>query len=107
MLAGREGVARTAVAAFGPRRRVCLETRGMHERAMSGPPFMTFDRVCTSYKGRSGSQDNIQAVLIFATGLKITEGGTQSNNKIAELANDGHGEHRASREAVDGADCGR
>ena len=30
------------------------------------------------YKGRSALQINIQAVLIFATGLKITEGGTQS-----------------------------
>ena len=41
------------------------------------PPFVIFDRVRTSYKGRSALQDNIQAVLIFATGLKITEGGTQ------------------------------
>ena len=71
------------------------------------PPFVILIRVRASYKGRSGLQDDIQAVLIFATGLKITKGGTQSKNKIAELANDGHGEHRASREAEDGADCGR
>ena len=29
-------------------------------------------------------------MLAFATGLKIAEGGTQSNNNIVELANDGH-----------------
>ena len=42
------------------------------------PPFVILIRVRASYKGRSGLQDDIQAVLIFATGLKITEGGTQS-----------------------------
>ena len=42
------------------------------------PPFVIFDRVRTSYKGRSALQENIQAVLILATGLKVTEGGTQS-----------------------------
>ena len=36
VLAGREEVARSAVAAFVTRRRVCLETRRMHERALSG-----------------------------------------------------------------------
>ena len=41
------------------------------------PPFKVFDRVCTSYKGRSGSQDSIQVVLIFATTLKWKEGGVQ------------------------------
>ena len=35
VLASRGGVARSAVAAFVPRRRVCLETRGMHEWALS------------------------------------------------------------------------
>ena len=59
------------------------------------PPIVIFDRVRTSYEGHSGLQDSIQAVLIFTTGLKIVEGGTQSNNNIVELANDHHGEHRA------------
>ena len=59
------------------------------------PRFGIIDRVPASYKGRSGLQDSIQAVHIFATGLEITEVGTQSNNNIVELANDGHGEHWA------------
>ena len=29
------------------------------------------------------------------------------STNFAELANEGHGEHRASREAGDGAHCGR
>ena len=36
VLAGRGRVARNAVAAFVPRRRLCLKTRGMHERTLSG-----------------------------------------------------------------------
>ena len=52
-------------------------------------------------------QDIIQAVHIFATWLKITEGGTQSNNNTVELANDGHGEHWAKHEGGDGAHCDR
>ena len=68
---------------------------------------MILDRVCTSYKGRSGSQDMIQAVLIFATTLKLTEGAAQSEHHRYRAANDGYGEHRAPREAGDGAGCGR
>ena len=37
VLANKGRVARGAVAAVVPRRRVCLETRGMHEWALSGP----------------------------------------------------------------------
>ena len=59
------------------------------------PPFGIFYRGRASYKGILGPQDNIQAGLIFATGLKNTEGSTQSKNNMAELANDGHGKHRA------------
>ena len=36
VLADRGGVARSAVAAFVPRRPVCLETRGMQKRALPG-----------------------------------------------------------------------
>ena len=36
MLAGRGGVARSAVAVFVARRRVCLETQGKHEWALPG-----------------------------------------------------------------------
>ena len=53
----------------------------MHERALSGPPFMTFHRVRMNYKGRSGLQDNIQAVLIFATTLIVKEGAVQFEHK--------------------------
>ena len=52
-------------------------------------------------------QDKIQAVLILATTLKLKEGAPSLSTNTVELANDGHGEHRASREAGDGADCGR
>ena len=49
-------------------------------------------------------QDKIQAALIFATRLR--EPRSLSKNTV-ELANEGHGEHRASREAGDGAQYGR
>ena len=62
VLAGTGGVARSAVAAFVPRRRVGLETRGNN----------SIENIRV-YKGRSGSPDKIQAVLILATELKITE----------------------------------
>ena len=74
---GRGAVTRSAVAAFVPRHRVCHETRRMHERALFGPPFMTCGRACTSHKGRSGSQRNIYAVLIFATTLTLKKGAVQ------------------------------
>ena len=38
------------------------------------PPFVIFDRV-----RRSGLQDNVQAVLIFATTLRLKEGAAQSD----------------------------
>ena len=43
------------------------------------------------------------SVLILATTLKLKEGAPSLNTNTAELANDGHGEQRASREACDGA----
>ena len=53
-------------------------------------------------------QNKIQAVLIFASKLNFTEREHRSlSTKIVELANERHGEHRASREARDGAHCGR
>ena len=68
---------------------------------------MILDRICTRYKGRSKLQDNIEAVLILATTLKLKEGAPSLSTDTVELANDGHGKHSASREAGDGADCGR
>ena len=80
----------------------------MHERALSGLNFIIWDRVCTRCKGRLKLQDiNIQPVLILATALKLKEGAPSLSNNTVELANDGHGEHRTSREAGDGANCGR
>ena len=45
--------------------------------------------------------------LFLRRGLKLKERGTQSEHNIVEPANDGHGEHRASREVGDRAHCGR
>ena len=43
------GGGRSAVAVFVARRRVCLETRGKHERALSvKPPCVGSDMICTS-----------------------------------------------------------
>ena len=73
VLASRGGVERSAVAAFVPRRRVCLETRGKHEWALSDLHLLNSIEYVRVYQGISGLQGKIQAVLIFATGLKITE----------------------------------
>ena len=81
LLAGRGGVARSAVVVFVARRRVCLETRGNHEWALSGLLMwfrLFFVRV---YKGGCDMQNNIQAVLIFATKLKIHERATHSEHQ--------------------------
>ena len=60
------------------------------------------------YKGRFGVQIKLQVVHIFSTKLKFTERELRSlGTSIVELANEGRGEHRASREAGDGAHCGR
>ena len=68
---------------------------------------MILVRVCTRYKGRSQLQENILAVLILATSLKLKKGAPSLSTNTVELANDGHGEHRPSREATEGADCCR
>ena len=107
MLAGRGGGGQSAVAVFVARRRVCLETRGKHEWALSGLLLWSWIEDVRVFKGCSGLPNDIKAVLIFATKLKFTERATQSEHNIIELANEGHGEHRASREAGDGAHCGR
>ena len=47
-------------------------------------------------------------MLIFATGLKFKRELRSLSTDLVELAaNEGHGEHQASREAGDGAHCGR
>ena len=59
-------------------------------------PFVILDKVRARFEGRAVLQDNIPTVLIFATGMEISEGGLPSmNDNIVELANDGHSEHRA------------
>ena len=76
MVAGRGGVARSAVAVFVARRRVCLEsleTQGKHEWALSGLLLWNWIEYLQAYKGRSRLQDKIRAVLILATKLKFTE----------------------------------
>ena len=67
------------------------------------PPFVNWIEFVRVYKGRLGLQDNIQAVFIFATGLKFKERATQSEHQHCR----GHGEHRASHEAGDRVHCGR
>ena len=52
-------------------------------------------------------QNKIQALLVFASKLRITERAAQSSTNFGELANKGHGKHRASCEAGDGAHCDR
>ena len=81
VLPGRGGVARSAIAVFVPRRRVCLETRGKHEWALSGLHLWSWIEYVPVYEGRSGPQNNIRAVLIFATKLKFTERATPSEHQ--------------------------
>ena len=72
------GVARSAVAVFVARRRVCIETRGKHEWALSGLLMwfrLYYARVC---KGRFDMQKVNQEVPIFATKLEINEGPAHS-----------------------------
>ena len=81
VLAGRGWVARIgrdAVAVFVARRRVCLDTRGKHECAPSGLLIWFRLYYVRLYKVRCDIQKNIQAVLIFATKLKINERTTHS-----------------------------
>ena len=68
---------------------------------------MILNRVRTRYKSGSKLQDNIQAVFILVTTLKLKERAPSLYTNTVELANDGHGEHRDSREAGDGADYDR
>ena len=63
VLAGRGGVARSAIAVFVARRRVCLETRGGHEWALSGLRLQDSIEYVRVYKGRSGLQNNIQHAI--------------------------------------------
>ena len=78
MVAGRGGVARSAVAALVARRRVCLETRGRHEWALSGLLMWFRLYYVRAYKSPCDMQNRIQAVLIFAAKLKINERATHS-----------------------------
>ena len=68
VLAGRGGVARSAVAVLVARRCVCVETQGKHEWALSGLHLRFLIDYVRVFKGRSGLQDRIQAVLILRTG---------------------------------------
>ena len=72
-MGGRGGLARRAVAVLVARRRVCLETRGKHERALSGLLVWGWISHVRVYKGRLGLLNKVQAVLIFATKLNFIE----------------------------------
>ena len=65
------------------------------------PIFVILDRVCTCYKGRSGWEDHIQAVLI------LRPGGSSKRDLRGLSTNIVKGKHRASREADDGPYFGR
>ena len=60
------------------RRRVCLETRGKHEWALSGLLMWFRLYYVRVYKGRRDMQNNVEAVLMLATKLKISERATHS-----------------------------
>ena len=75
------GVGRSAVATIVPRCRVCLKTRVMLEWALSGLHLWCLIEYVGVFKGSSGLQDKIQVLLIFATGLKITEGSILSKQQ--------------------------
>ena len=50
------------------------------------PPSVEYVRI---YKGRSGKQDKIQAVLIFATKLNFIERATQSDHQHCQAGERG------------------
>ena len=100
LLAGRGGAARSTVAVSVARRRVCLETRWKQELMGSvWPPGVPPRILCT-----------ITTFLIcnmkFKRYLFLPELRSLSTYFV-ELANEGHGEHRASREAGGEDNCGR
>ena len=115
---GYGGVARSAVTVFVAKRRMCLETRGMHEGALS---FSWLSVPCASRhegsmkglclgllvwcrlyyarvnKGRFDMQNVSQSGTCFCEEMKNhRERGSLSTNFV-ELANEGHCEHRAPR----------
>ena len=82
VVAGRGGVARSVVAVFVARRRVCLETRGNHEWTLSG--LLVWFRLyyVRVHKGRFDMQrSRFQVVLIFVANLTFTERATQSEHQ--------------------------
>ena len=89
VLAGRGGVARSAVADFVARRRVCLETRRKHDWALSGLLMWFWLYYVRVYKGRCDTQNKIQAVLIFATKPKINERATHSESQLCRAGERG------------------
>ena len=108
VVAGREGFARSAVAVLVARRRVCLETRGKHEWALSGLLMWSRLYYVRVDKGRCVIRKiTFKRCLFLRRNLKSMRERRILSTKFGELANEGHGEHRASREAGDGAHCGR
>ena len=67
------------------------------------PPFGELNIIFRVRKGRSVLHNIIDAVLLVATRLKFTEKATQSEYQHYRVGNRGHGDHRASREAGNGA----
>ena len=80
-LAGRGRGGRNAVAALVARRRVPIKTRGKHEWDLSGLLVRSWIGYVRVYKGRFGSQNTVQAKLIFATKLRFTERAPQSEHQ--------------------------
>ena len=83
VLACRGRITRSAVAVFVAGRCVCLATRGVHESALSGlHTYLWFSiEYLRAFKDRLGLQEHIQAMLTFATKLKIKERATQSEHQ--------------------------
>ena len=107
VLSGRGGVKRSAVAAFVPRCRVCLETRGKHEWALPGlhlPNSIEYVRVIRFVRH---CKVRFKRCLFLRPGWSSQREPRSLSINIVELENERHGEHRASREARDGSHCGR
>ena len=71
------------------------------------PPFVILDRVVRVIRVVRDCKITLKRCLFLRPGGSSTREIRGLSTNTVELANDGHGEHRASREAGDGAHCGR
>ena len=102
-----EGVGRIAVDVLMARRRISIETRGRHERALSG--LLVWGRInyVRVYNGRLYLLNKLPTVTIFAPKRSSQRELRSLSTDSVELADEGRGEPRASREAGDRAHCDR